>query len=289
MSSISILLAAAASAAFIHTLLAPDHYLPFVVVSKARKWSLKQTLLITFVCGLGHIVSSLVIGFVGIALGYGIAQIEGVDSVRGSLAGWAFFTFGLAYMTWGIFKAVKNKPHSHSHGDGIAHVHIHNSNVHVNEKKAHLLTPWVLFIIFVFGPCELLIPLVMVPAANNDTQGIIAVSLLFSSITVLTMCAAVAVGYYGLKALPTAKIDRYMHAIAGATIFLSAIAILLFGHSHAHGHEHEHHHHHHHHRHHHHDHEHDEHEHDHDHDDHDDHDHEHPHPHSHPHSHPHTH
>ena len=306
MSDISILLVAAASTGFIHTLIGPDHYLPFIVISKARKWKLKRTLFLTFCCGLGHIASSLIIGFAGIALGYGIAQIEGVETVRGSIAGWAFFAFGLSYMVWGIFKAVKNKPHTHVHlHGGIAHTHEHAHNAthaHITEKNAKFITPWALFIIFVLGPCELLIPLVMIPAANHDTQGIIAISLLFSTVTIATMCAVVAVGYYGLKILPTGKIERYMHAIAGATILVSALAIMFFGHSHAHGHDH--HHHHHHHMHHHHEHSHDhehEHEHEHSHDhshdhehdhshDHDhEHDHDHSHPHTHSHSHPHTH
>jgi len=232
MSSLDVLLIAAASTGFIHTILGPDHYLPFIVISKARKWSLKQTLFTTLYCGLGHLASSIIIGFVGIALGFGISQIEGVESVRGSLAGWAFFVFGFCYMIWGIFKAVKNKPHTHfhSHGGGEQHVHQHThhtDHAHVHSKTARLLTPWVLFIIFVFGPCEILIPLVMIPAANHNTDGVIAVTLLFSITTILTMCATVTIGYYGLKVLPTVKIDRFMHAIAGATICLSGLAIVF--------------------------------------------------------------
>lgn len=234
MTSMTILLATAASAAFIHTLLGPDHYIPFIVMSKARKWSLKQTLFTTLYCGVGHVGSSIIIGFAGIALGYGISQIKGFESVRGSIAGWAFFIFGFAYMVWGIFKAIKNKPHTHVHfhPDGKTHVHEHThhtDHVHLHPKNEQLLTPWVLFIIFVLGPCEILIPLVMIPAAEHNTHGIAVVSLLFSTITVLTMCAAVTVGYYGLKVLPTAGVDRYMHAIAGATICLSGFAILFLG------------------------------------------------------------
>jgi len=41
------------------------------------------------------------------------------------------------------------------------------------------------------------------------------------------MCATVTIGYYGLKVLPTVKIDRFMHAIAGATICLSGFVILF--------------------------------------------------------------
>jgi len=234
MTSIGVLLVAAASAGFIHTLIGPDHYVPFIVMSKARKWSLKQTLLTTLFCGVGHVTSSIIISVVGIALGYGISHIEGVESLRGSLSGWALFGFGFAYMVWGIFKAVKNKPHthSHSHGGGMVHHHEHThhtDHAHLHAKSTQLLTPWVLFIIFVLGPCEILIPLVMIPAANHDINGIIAISLLFSVITVLTMCAAVTVGYYGFKILPTAGIDRFMHVIAGATICLSGFAILFLG------------------------------------------------------------
>jgi len=232
MTSLYVLLITAVTAGFIHTLLGPDHYVPFIVMSKARKWSLKKTLFTTIYCGLGHLGSSIIIGFLGIALGYGISQIEGFESVRGNLAGWAFFIFGFAYLVWGIFKAIKNKPHTHVHfhSDGTAHVHEHThhtEHVHIHSKSVQSLTPWVLFIIFVLGPCEILIPLVMIPAANHDTNGIVAVTLLFSITTMLTMCASVTLGYYGLKALPTVKIDRYMHAIAGATICLSGFAILF--------------------------------------------------------------
>ena len=232
MTSINILLATTVSAGFLHTILGPDHYVPFIVMSKARGWNLRRTLFTTVYCGLGHVASSIIIGFAGIALGYGISHIDGVETVRGGLAGWAFFIFGFAYMTWGIFRAVRSRPHTHvhSHGGGEMHIHQHKhraDHAHVHAKSAQRLTPWVLFVIFVLGPCEILIPLVMVPAASHDTDGIIAVALLFSVVTVLTMCAAVTVGYYGLKILPTAVVDRYMHAIAGAAVCLSGFAILF--------------------------------------------------------------
>jgi hypothetical protein len=65
--SIALLSVTAISIGFIHTILGPDHYLPFIVLSEARKWSLRKTMLITFFCGLGHVLSSVVLGLVGIA------------------------------------------------------------------------------------------------------------------------------------------------------------------------------------------------------------------------------
>ena len=41
---IGLLLLTAASIGFIHTLLGPDHYLPFVAMSAARGWSSRRTL-----------------------------------------------------------------------------------------------------------------------------------------------------------------------------------------------------------------------------------------------------
>jgi len=53
---LSVLLIAAASIGFFHTLFGPDHYLPFIVMSKSGNWSLRKTTLITFICGIGHVL-----------------------------------------------------------------------------------------------------------------------------------------------------------------------------------------------------------------------------------------
>ncbi|MDR1667260.1 MAG: hypothetical protein LBS03_06170 [Bacteroidales bacterium] len=234
MSDLHVLLAAAVVAAFAHTLLGPDHYLPFIVMSRARGWSLKRTLLITAGCGVGHVAGSMVIGMVGVGIGYGITEIAILESIRGNLAGWAFFLFGFTYMTWGIFKAIKNRPHTHVHfhanGDAHLHEHVHRrEHVHVHPADSRQLTPWALFIIFVLGPCEIMVPLVMEPAMRHDMGGVVVVALLFSIVTIATMCATVTAGYFGLKILPYKNLDRYIHAIAGGTICLSGFAILFLG------------------------------------------------------------
>ena len=64
------LMAAAASIAFVHTLLGPDHYLPFVALARGRGWSLRRALGVTLFCGSGHIVGSVLLGFLGLYLGW---------------------------------------------------------------------------------------------------------------------------------------------------------------------------------------------------------------------------
>jgi len=225
----------AASMGFIHTVLGPDHYLPFIVMSKARRWSGFKTGIITFLCGLGHVGSSILVGAVGIAFVLGFSKVEGIEVIRGDIAAWAFVAFGFLYMTWGLIRAIKNKSHKHSHlhSGGVVHEHVHthsedHDHVHKGEKAVNL-TPWVLFIIFVLGPCEPLIPLLMYPAAKHNVLGVITVSLIFAVTTLVTMLVIVLLLTYGLKALPFGRLERYTHAIAGATIFLSGCAIVFLG------------------------------------------------------------
>ncbi len=224
----------AASVGFIHTVLGPDHYLPFIVMSKARKWSIFKTGFITVLCGIGHVGSSILIGALGIAFGIGLSRVKGLEGMRGEIAAWAFIVFGFIYMLWGIYRAVKNKPHKHRHiHNGVAHEHEHvhaNDHDHTHKsEKAINLTPWVLFLIFVLGPCEPLIPILMYPAARHNTLGIITVSLIFAVTTILTMLILVLLVSFGLKSLPFGKLERYTHAIAGATILLSGCAIVFLG------------------------------------------------------------
>lgn len=60
-----ILIVTAATLGFVHTILGPDHYLPFIVMSKARNWTTFRTVMITVLCGLGHVASSVVVGAIG--------------------------------------------------------------------------------------------------------------------------------------------------------------------------------------------------------------------------------
>jgi ABC-type nickel/cobalt efflux system permease component RcnA len=234
-SQILIIAGTAATLGLVHTVLGPDHYLPFIVISRARKWSLSKTLFISFLCGLGHVLSSVVLGFLGIALGIAVFRLENIESFRGGAAAWLLIGFGFAYFIWGLHRAIKNKPHKHLHfhSDGEKHEHVHShesehSHVHDEKKKANV-TPWILFTIFVFGPCEPLIPLVMYPAAKQNIGGVVLVTLAFGLTTIVTMLTIIAVSSWGMKFVKLGKLERYVHAIAGAMIFISGLSVQFLG------------------------------------------------------------
>ena len=229
---IQVLVISALSIGFIHTIVGPDHYLPFIVMSKARKWNLFKTMMITLFCGIGHVLGSIVLGVLGISLGIALNLLEGVEAVRGDLASWLLIGLGVAYGVWGLRIGLRSLEHSHDHThNDHGHEHAHNhlgahTHVHGDEKK---LTPWVLFIIFVLGPCEPLIPLVMYPAAKGNWMDVFFVSAAFGLITISTMMAMVFLAYKGLARLNLNWMERYMHAIAGLIIAISGLAIKFLG------------------------------------------------------------
>ena len=232
--SIALLSFTAISIGFIHTLLGPDHYLPFIVLSQAKKWSLRKTMIITFFCGIGHVLSSVILGFIGIAVGISVTRLISVESYRGNIAAWLFIAFGLVYMIISIRNLIKKKKHSHSHfhyneGEHLHEHDHHNTHSHIHTEEVFKTTPWVLFLIFVFGPCEPLIPLVMYPAAENNIQGVVIVTILFSVTTITTMISIVLAFKLGMNKINLKPIEKYSHLIAGVMIFLSGLAIQFLG------------------------------------------------------------
>lgn len=234
MNEAQVLLLTAASIAFLHTILGPDHYLVFTAMGKARAWSLARTLRITLYCGLGHILGSVIIGLAGIAAGVQLASLTAIEGMRGNLAGWALLAFGLVYFAWGMKKAGRSHRHSHVHvHEGLVHDHVHDhhsDHAHVHEEGArNAITPWAMFIIFVLGPCEALIPLFMYPAAQQSTGLVVAVALVFGIVTLLTMLGCVVVTTIGVERLRLPASGRYGHAVAGALVACCGAAVSFTG------------------------------------------------------------
>jgi ABC-type nickel/cobalt efflux system permease component RcnA len=232
---INVLALSAAAIAFVHTLLGPDHYLPFVAMAKARGWSLQKTIRVTLICGAGHLGGSVLLGIAGIMLGIQLASLEWLEGVRGNLAAWLLIGFGLAYLAWGLGQAYRNRPHSHRHShDGVVHEHVHShhrdhAHVHDQQDRPRSLAPWLIFVIFVLGPCEPLIPLLMYPAARESFVGVLMVTGVFGLVTVLTMTLIVAFAVAGLGAVRFNRFERFGHALAGSAILGCGLAIVFLG------------------------------------------------------------
>ena len=233
MNEILLLSLTAASLGFIHTALGPDHYLPFIVLSKARNWSVPKTMWITFISGVGHVGGSVIIGLVGIALGISLHKLTFIEESRGNIVALLLIAFGLAYSIYGFYKFLKDGGHHHLPNfliprslREIKHQVSHSPEGKVDNTK---LTPWVLFIIFVFGPCEVLIPMLFIPAVQQSTTGIALVALFFGIATISTMMFIVYLGHFGTSFLKFKSKEKYMHLIAGLVILGAGIGMQFLG------------------------------------------------------------
>ncbi len=229
-----ILALTAAAVGIVHTLLGPDHYVPFLVLARARNWSLRRTLGVTALCGLGHVSGSVLLGIAGISLGWAATSLAWFESARGELAGWLLLGFGVAYTAWGIRQAARARPHSHwhAHGDGEVHAHAHthhgdHAHVHAAGAKRTSSTRWALFVIFVLGPCEPLVPLLMIPASRSSWWGVAAVTAIFAVATLATMLMATWLGIVGLTKVGHGRLERYGHALAGLALVACGLALRL--------------------------------------------------------------
>jgi hypothetical protein len=226
------LLAAAFGVGVAHTLLGPDHYLPFIMLAKARGWSRLQTIAITSICGLGHIASSVALGGLGIAFGLAIGQIDSLESGRGPLAAWALVAFGVAYALWGLRHALRRRKgiEAHVHGEGV-HIHTHGLSPHGHEhhEVGANTTFWTLFIIFVLGPCEPLIPLFALPASQGRWDVAVLTAVVFAIATLISMVGATLAGIQGLRMLKLGPLEQWSHVIAGCVIAAAGLSVIYLG------------------------------------------------------------
>lgn len=197
--SLPLLLTAAASIGVLHTLLGPDHYLPFVALARARSWSTTVTLRNTLLCGAGHVLSSLLLLAVVLPLGWALARVEGVDALRGQAAGLLLVLAGLLLLWQGSGK-VGQTP-----GRGL----------------------WMLLTVFLVGPCEPLMPLLLAPAVTGRPLGSLLVLTVFAVATLLTMCVAVQLCLLGAERLRAPRLERYATPIAALVLVGCGVGLWL--------------------------------------------------------------
>jgi len=218
------LLVSAATIGVLHTALGPDHSLPFIALARARHWSWRRTAAITALCGLAHVGSSVLLGLAGIALGTAVFHLERIEAARADVAAWLMLGFGLAYAAWGARRALRADAHAHAHAhaDGTWHRHTHQhhrEHLHPHDGGAQrAMTVWTLFLVFGFGPCEPLIPLLLYPAA---TAGLAQTALVIGVFAIATIATMLAVVFASLALAPRAawpRLARWQHALAGLVI-----------------------------------------------------------------------
>lgn len=207
------LLGAALSLGALHSL-APDHWLPFAAVGRARGWSSGRTAGVTLISGFAHVTVSALLAVA--ALGLGSGAVETLGAGLASLASLLLLAFAAAYALWGLRRATRRRLPGLGEAGAAA------------EARASRLTVGSLLTIFALDPCLPLIPLVAVAASLGGSETALVV-VAYAAATMTTMVALAVPARAGSEALAGAWVDRWGHAAAGAAILLLAIAVGALG------------------------------------------------------------
>ncbi|MGZ8867868.1 MAG: hypothetical protein ACXW2P_05955 [Thermoanaerobaculia bacterium] len=200
------LILTAATVGSLHAL-APDHWVPFSVLGRARGWSAGRTIRLTLVCGLGHVTVSAAFGIAALLIG--AKAVTALGSTLQSNAALLLIGFGLAYMVWGLWRSFSNR---------LAHTHPHD----------HKLTEWSLFLFFCADPCVALIPMII--AASTRGWGAVALIIVIYEIAMFaTMVTLVTTTHAGARAIRLPWLDRYGDAMAGALIVILGVVVTALG------------------------------------------------------------
>ena len=195
---------AAATVGSLHTM-APDHWMPFAAIGRARNWSALRTMRTTILCGFGHVTVSAALGIAALFAGLGI--IKAIGSHLESQANWLLMSFGTIYMIWGLWH--RRRHHHHHHHD-------------------RGMTEWSLFLLFSADPCVAVIPMIMA-AASFGWPAVAAVVLTYELATIATMVVLVAGAHASARAMRFTWIEHYGHAAAGALIVSVGAAMAVLG------------------------------------------------------------
>ena len=193
---------------------APDHWIPFAALSRARGWSAGTTAKITLLCGFGHVTVSALLGLGGVFLG--MEALGALGGRLGSIAPFLLIAFGVLYALWGMRRAFPPRLHGHPH---VRYDHVHDPS---------RTTAGTLFLLFSADPCVAVAPLVFAAAPLGWTRTI-AVVVLYEAATLLTMIAFVMPARAGARVFRAPWLDRYGDAAAGGFVAATGILVLALG------------------------------------------------------------
>lgn len=191
---------------------APDHWVPIAAVARARSWSRTRTARVAFICGLGHVTVSVLLGL--LALLFGTQLFESFGERMMSVAGLLLIGFGVAYGVWGLRGAFAHRIHGHHHH--------HYDHVHDPSRA----TTWSLFLIYCADPCVAVIPILFAAAPLSITETVCIV-IAYELATVGTMVVLVALAHSGAQLFQGKWVERYGDSAAGALIVATGVVVAV--------------------------------------------------------------
>jgi putative Mn2+ efflux pump MntP len=206
LSPLPLLVLTAGAVGVLHTIV-PDHWAPIAIIARNRRWSQGQTARAAAIAGLGHTVSTLLIGAVAWAAGALAAQRFGraVDIA----AGIALVVFGLWTTIAGVRELREPLPQDVDEAERAL-------------KRGHSRTA--LLLIVGSSPSVEVLP-AFFAASPLGVGALLIMAIVFAVTTIGTYVVTCVVSAAGLSRLGYPAIERYGEVISG--VFVTAIGLVF--------------------------------------------------------------
>jgi nickel/cobalt exporter len=181
MSATPALLLAAGGVGLGHALL-PDHWLPLAVIGRTRRYSLARMARLSTLAGLAHVLVSLVLG--GVIVAVGLQFRSSIQSAESAIVGSLLIATAVVLLVIDL-TGVGHSHHGHSHSHGHSHAHGH-SHGHGPEPTG---SPSLIQIVVSFGAAaspDLTILPVFLAAAAAGAGAAVGSLIVFTLVTVAT-------------------------------------------------------------------------------------------------------
>jgi putative Mn2+ efflux pump MntP len=235
----ALLVLTVAAVGVLHTLV-PDHWAPLVVIGRQQGWSRVQTARAAALAGLGHVTSTLALGFVLWALGATLAMHfrHAVDVAAAA----ALIVFGL-WIAYGGWREVREghdhehhgHAHLHRHGDGTEHVHWHeHHDLHVSPAGAAVMHEHghsvagrtALVLILGSSPMFEGLPAFLAASTRGESL-IVTMAVVFAGATIVTYVVTSVSALAGLQRTSFGPLERYGEVLSGIIVALVGVYSLV--------------------------------------------------------------
>lgn len=187
--------------AFLHAAL-PTHWLPFVLIGRARAWSIGRTLGVTAIAGVGHVLVTVLLGAALTALGL---------VIRPQLGAVFPFAVGGLLIAFGLLQIVR-----HRHADPAA------PDRRLSDGAATLG----LIALLALSPSEAFLPLFL---ANTEHGwgGFAILSVVLAGATLTGMLFFTGLTAAGAARLNLGALERYEGAILGVVLCVLGVGVMI--------------------------------------------------------------
>jgi nickel/cobalt exporter len=185
----------------LHALM-PNHWLPVLAISRKENWTIGQTTSVTFISGLSHALSTVLIG---VAFGVvGVTLADHIESFTHLVAPLILIALGLFYVY---------QHHRHKH------FHLHTQPKSLSKRQVVLGLVVAMF----FSPCFEIEAYFLMAGAHGWGQ-VTLLAVLYTVVTVTGMVVWVRLAYKGLFKLNWHALEHHAGIITGVTLIMTGIA-----------------------------------------------------------------